>query len=60
MASPEEIALSQSITHQMYNLGVQIDNERHQYVNSVLNQYKVNNPNASQTELARVLNSARH
>lgn len=50
---------NQSITRQMYDLGVQIDNERHQYVNSVLNQYKVNNPNASQDELSRVLNSAR-
>lgn len=59
MASPEEIALSQSITRRIYDLGVQIDNERNQYINSALNRYKVDNPNASSNDLARVLNSTR-
>ena len=48
-----------SITRQIYDLGVQIDTERQQYINSVLNQYKINNPNASTHDLQRVQNNAR-
>lgn len=50
---------NQSITQEMYNLGVQIENERTQYINSVVQQYQQNNPNASQQAISRVYNNAR-
>lgn len=52
-------ALDNSITRQIYDLGIQIDTERQQYIASVLNQYKINNPNATSNDLSRVMNNAR-
>lgn len=49
----------QSITRQIYDLGMQIDNDRMDYINSVVNQYKTNNPEASNEDLSRVYNNAR-
>ena len=50
---------NQSITQEMYNIGVQIEDERTQYINSVVQQYQQNNPNASQQAISRVYNNAR-
>ena len=48
-----------SITRQMYNVGVQLEQERSQYIQSVLNQYKQNNQNATQQDQSRVITAAR-
>jgi len=48
-----------SITREIYDLGVQIDTERRQYIDSVVNQYQMNNEDASVHDLQRVQNNAR-
>lgn len=52
--------ISNSITRQIYEIGESINNERQLYINSVENQFKKDNPNYTQEELAKVRNSARH
>lgn len=53
------ISHAESITQQMYDIGVQLETERNQYVHNVLNQYKQSNPNATGQDESRVLISAR-
>lgn len=49
----------QSITRQIYDLAIQIDDDRMDYINSAVNQYKINNPEASDEDLSRIYNNAR-
>ena len=61
-ADSDEILLhnsNDSIVKQMYDIGVQMDTERQSYINSVLNQYATNNPQASAADLSRIRNNAR-
>ena len=61
-ADSDEILLhnsNDSIVKQMYDIGVQMDTERQSYINSVLNQYTTNNPQASAADLSRIRNNAR-
>lgn len=51
--------LDNSITRQMYNVAVQLNTERQQYITGVLNQYKQNNQNATQQDESRVITTAR-
>jgi hypothetical protein len=53
------ISFADSITQQMYDIGVQIDIERRQFIRNVLDQYKQNHPNASQQDESRIITSAR-
>ena len=48
-----------SITRKMYDIGVQLETERRQYMQNVLNQYKQSNPNATSHDESRVLTSSR-
>ena len=48
-----------SITRQLYSLGEQIDLKRQQYITAVVDQYKKNNPDAQQNQIAKVYNEAR-
>lgn len=48
-----------SITQQMYDIGVQLDTERQQYIRNILDQYKQNNPSATTQDESRVLVNAR-
>ena len=59
LSQESQEALDQSITRQMYDIGVNIDTERQQYIRSIVDQYKQSNPNANQTSISRVMNNAR-
>ena len=48
-----------SITRQMYDIGVQLNTERQQYIRNVLDQYRQSNPRATAQDESRVLVSAR-
>lgn len=51
--------IDSSITRQIYNIGVQLEQERYQYIQNVLSQYKQNNQSASKQDISRVITSAR-
>jgi len=43
----------------MYDIGVQLNTERQQYIRNVLDQYRQSNPRATAQDESRVLVSAR-
>ena len=59
LSQQSQQSLDNSITQQMYDIGVQLESERAQYIQNVLSQYKQSNQDATQQDESRVITTAR-
>lgn len=50
---------SQSLNEQILNIYNSIDQDRNQYIDNIVNQYKAANPNAQPADIARIQNQSR-